>query len=294
MNVLILGCGTIGTLVGGLLVADGHHVLGVRRQPLPLEAGFRIVPGDIADPGWWSEIAMLMGESWEDHVGSGVEPGPPFHAVLLAANPGLRRGRDNGLERAARLVGRFLPGTRLVYTGTTAVYADAGGADVNEDGQVDAADPAIAGLLAIETAVLAHGGALVLRMPALIGPTRQHALERLRSGDGSVRGVLSRPFSFLHELDCAELCVEALVGQGGNSGIGDSAVGGGGLGTGILNAASPLRITAREYYASLARAAGVPEPRGDDSAGPSRWIDASRLWRMMQGHVWRGFEPARV
>ena len=45
-------------------------------------------------------------------------------SLLLAANPGLRRGRDNGLEAAVALVGKRYPHARFVYTSSTAVYAD--------------------------------------------------------------------------------------------------------------------------------------------------------------------------
>ncbi len=142
MNVLILGCGTIGTLVGDLLAADGHQVVGVRRQPSVAEPGFRIVAGDIADPAWWNRFAVIS-SAIMDAVD---EPGTSafFDAVLLAANPGLRRGRDNGLEPAVGLLSRHVPRARLVYTGSTAVYADAGGGDVDEDARVDHADPALA------------------------------------------------------------------------------------------------------------------------------------------------------
>jgi nucleoside-diphosphate-sugar epimerase len=260
VDALILGCGVVGSTVGELLVRRGDRVVGVRRSPA--QAVVPLVCGDIADARWWNgaeETMRAHGLRW------------PVDTVLLCANPGVRRGRDNGLARAAELVRHRLPSARLVYTGSTAVYADAGGADVDESGVVGD-DPASTALLAIERAVLAHPRSLVLRIPALVGPTRMHALERLRAGERTVRGDLTRPFSYLHERDCAELCVAALDGA---------------LGTGLLNAASPDRITAGDYFAALARGVGVPAPAGDGTPTPSRWIDASRLRALLPRRAWR-------
>jgi nucleoside-diphosphate-sugar epimerase len=262
MDVLIVGCGGLGRQVAELLTAGGDRVLGVRRSV----AGERppILAADAGDEAAWPGIAgaaVSHGLSW------------PVGAVLLSANPGVRRGGDNRLDRAADLIRRHLPAALLVYTGSTAVYADAGGGEVDESGRVDEADPAVAKLMAIERAVLAQPRSLVLRLPALVGPTRTHALERLRAGHRTVRGDLARPFSFLHELDAAALCVEALRGD---------------LGTGLLNAASPERITAGGYYAELARRAGCAPPLGDGAPSASRQVVAQRLWAMRPARSWRG------
>lgn len=263
MNVLILGCGVIGGMAGHLLTEAGHQVIGVRRSARPDQSlGFPIVTGDIADAALYTAIVSAM---------------PRVDAVLLAANPGVRSGQDNGLEDAARLVCWKLGETRLVYTGTTSVYADAGGAGVDEDGAIDRG-PEAQRLLAIERAVLEQPGALILRATALTGPTRTFARERVRvaATEGKpcvVKGDLDRPFSYLHEADLAELCVAAMSG---------------GCGDGVLNAASPERLTVRGYYEALARQAGVSCVfEADGTAVPSRWIDARRLHELCPGRHWR-------
>lgn len=263
MNVLILGCGVIGGLTGRRLADAGHQVIGVRRSARPDQSlGFPIVTGDIADAALYTAIASAM---------------PRVDAVLLAANPGVRRGQDNGLADAARLVGWKLGETRLVYTGTTSVYADAGGAGVDEAGALDDT-PEGRALRAIEAAVLEHPGALVLRATALVGPTRSFARERVKAAAAAgkpcvVKGDLERPFSYLHEEDLAELCVLALDG---------------GLGAGVLNAAAPERLTVRGYYEALARQVGVEVALVSDGMdAPSRWIDARRLHALCPGRGWR-------
>lgn len=251
----ILGCGVVGVLVGNRLVERGLRVNGVRRTPEATAGNrFPIIAGDISEAALYKRLE-------------------PPSAVLLAANPGLRHGRDNRLAAAAQLITKHWPMARLVYTGSTAVYADHAGAGCDEQAAVAESDPAVAGLLAIERAVQDHGDALVLRATALIGPTRTNALDRLRRGETTVKGDPDRPFSYVHEADLAELCVRALLGR---------------LGRGILNAAAPERLTLRGYYRLLAHRAGITaEITGDGSAVPSRWIDARRLQALVSDLDWR-------
>ena len=263
MNILILGCGVIGGLTGRILADAGHHVIGVRRSARPDQSlGFPVVTGDIADSALYVSMLSAM---------TGVD------AVLLSANPGVRRGQDNGLETAANLVQWNLDGARLVYTGTTSVYGDAGGAGVDEDGLLDDG-PEAQRLLEIERAVLAVSGSLILRATALVGPSRTFARERVKAAATSgkpcvVKGDLERPFSYLHEQDLAELCVEALSGS---------------FGVGVLNAASPERLTVRGYYEALARMSDVDcHLESDGTAAPSRWIDARRLQSFRPQRIWR-------
>ena len=247
MRILILGCGTVGVATGRLLLALGHQVVGVRRTevvdpPFPMFA---------ADAG---ELAL--------HAGLGE-----IDAVLLSANPGVRRGRDNGLARIARIIAHNHRLARAVYTGTTSLYADAAGAAVAEDGRIEDSPEAQA-LLAIEQDFDKHPHALILRATALVGPTRTFAAGKVAPGGVvSVKGDPDRPFSYLHEDDLAQLCVEGLLG---------------GLGRGVLNAAAPQVLTVRGYYELLAARQGAAvEIVGDGSPAPRRAIDASRLWRLL-------------
>lgn len=260
MQVLILGCGVVGVAVGQLLQSAGHRVVGLRRTPDGIAPGFPLLAGDAADPGLYSRLA-------------------PPDMVLFAANPGVRRGRDNGLLSGARLLVSAYPHARLVYTGTTSLYADAAGQLVDEQATI-AATPEAQALLAIEQPFLNHSNALVLRVTALVGPTRTFARERLRAAHGGellIKGDLNRPFSWLHEADLASLCAQALAGK---------------LGCGVLNAAAPHTIeptTVRGYYTALSTDLGVQVTlRADASTQPSRVIDARRLQRMVPDFYWHG------
>ncbi len=260
---LILGCGRLGRLVAQAWT--GGPILGVRRGAAEGDApvaGLTLLSGDISDPALWDALpaaAARAGARW------------PATAVLLAATPGLRRGVDNGLRQAARLIAERLGAARAVYSGTCAVYADSGGALVDEAYALATQDPPIAALVEIEANLGAHADALTVRLPAIVGAARTRPLEQLRAGQ--VRGNLDHPFSFIHERDAAELLVEALMG---------------GLGRGVLNAASPLPMTRRQFYGALAAAHGLSAPAGDAARGISRDIDASRLWARLPTRRWRG------
>lgn len=250
MQIVILGCGTVGCAAGLLLQARGHAVVGVRRHPGT--APLPLIAGDGADPDLWQRL-------------------PAPDAILLTATPGLRRGGDNRLDRAARQI----PGApRIVYSGTTAVYGDASGSAVAEDGPLATGAEA---LLAVEAAVLAHGDALVLRCPALTGPTRSRIRERAAAAAAAgspllVPGDPDRPFSYLHDDDLSWLLAEAV--DGGLAGQ-----------RGILNAAHPQPTTVRAHYA---RHAGITIAiASDGSVKPSRAINARRLHQLLPGHTWQ-------
>lgn len=255
---VILGCGRLGAWVAQ---AWQGPVVGVRRQP---PTGDRlVVAGDISQASCWQELPRALAER-----GGRWPPG----AVLVSATPGLRRGRDHGLAAAVALARMAAPRARLVYSATTAVYRDAGGAAVTEDAPLAREDPAIAGLLAIEEEVARQDDHLILRLPALVAPGRTAARERLVAQGGIVRGALERPFPYLHEADAAELLVRALRG---------------GLGTGIVHAASGHALTLGDFYRQLAAAAGLPPPRGDDTPQPARRLDCRRLRARGGELAWR-------
>ena len=267
MNILILGCGVIGNLVGKQLAEKNHAVLGVRRRARPDQScGFPIITGDISDSAL--HVSLLASLSRVD-------------GVLLAANPGVRRGQDNGLTHAAQLVKEFYPQARFVYTGTTSVYGDAGGHGVNEATPIIRDDATTTALMAIEDAVLAHNDAIILRATALVGPSRTFSRDKMRAATAAgqpciVAGDVDRPFSYLHELDLADLCLAVLAGE---------------LTSGLYNAAAPQVtpvLTVGGYYALVAQQdKQTCTVISDGQPAPSRWIDSAKLQRCFPNKKWR-------
>ncbi|HYE07877.1 MAG TPA: hypothetical protein VEL07_20335 [Planctomycetota bacterium] len=258
MRVLILGAGRIGMSVGKRLRGTGDQVIGVRRRDPGLEPVMPMVFGDLAEPSTYKQI-------------KGV-----FDAVLLCATPGIRRGRDNGLARGSRLIAERWPQARVVYTGTTAVYADLKGGDADEDSALGEDEESQA-LLAIEDGVVHLENALALRVAAIVGPRYVESRQRVKAagemGDITIRGDLGRPFSYVHERDLIDIVSDALQG---------------GFGCGILNVASPLRMSYADYYKVLIERMGQRNRlTSDGSKVPARRIDARRLWGAYPGKPWR-------
>ncbi|MEK7414098.1 MAG: NAD-dependent epimerase/dehydratase family protein [Planctomycetota bacterium] len=257
-QILILGCGRLGTHVAHRLITLGHQVHGVRRSS-STDASIPMTVGNAAETTTWA----MLGSDWQ--------------AVLLCATPGLRRGRDNNLDRIAALVHERLPAARFVYSGSTAVYGDAGGAAVAEDGPLAAdAGP----LLAIERAVLEQVDSLVLRMPALVGAARDRAIIRAREAATAGKPLLipgdpDRPFPFIHEQDAADVATAALIGVLHQE-------------CGVMNAAAPIQLTARDYYREASHRAKITTSIvSDGTTKPARSIDSSRLWQFMSQYAWK-------
>lgn len=249
-TVLILGCGRLGLAVGTALTAAGSTVIGLRRGA-GTEAPFPVRSGDLAEA---ATLAAL----------------PEADAILLCATPGLRRGRDHGLLAGMQALARLQPRARLVYTGSTAVYADANGARVDEGGALASGDPAVDGLLAIEGAVLARPHGLVLRCPALVGPGRGET--RVRTGLVQVTGDPQRRCSFIHADDLATVCVEALAGR---------------LGAGVLNVAHPETVTLEALHLATAKRLGVAcRVVGDGQKVRSLGINTGRAQRLLPEMTW--------
>ena len=223
---VVLGYGAVGRLVADRAVDAGWRVVAVRRTAV--DAG-RVVAlrGDGADP--------------EVHAAIRRGYGAP-DAVLVAANPGLRGGGDNRIDAvAARAVGEW-PRARQVLIGSTAVYADTGGAPVDEHGPV-ARSRRARQLLAIEDACLAGDDALVLRAGALAGLDRARRSTRLRSGRMAIRGGAQRPLSWVHEADLAAVAWQALQG---------------GLGHGAINVTAPCWPSVASFHRRYASELGWP------------------------------------
>jgi nucleoside-diphosphate-sugar epimerase len=58
-DILIVGCGDLGTTLGQDLVLQGYRVAGVRRTPQPLPGGISTIAADVTDPASLAALAGL-------------------------------------------------------------------------------------------------------------------------------------------------------------------------------------------------------------------------------------------
>lgn len=174
MNVLIAGCGYVGIALGELLLAGGHAVWGLRRDPGGLPPGFHKLAADLANPG---DLR-------------GLPPGVDY--VVYAASAG--EATDAAYARAyvtglgnllAALQGRAL--RRFFFTSSTAVYAQADGSWVDESSETQPTH--FAGVRTLQAEELLRAAPLpstVLRCAGIYGPGRTRLIEAVRRGSASL------------------------------------------------------------------------------------------------------------
>ena len=192
LQVLIAGCGYVGTALGLELAAQGDTVWGLRRNAGKLPSPIRPVAAD------------LLADRLEDVL-------PQVDRVVYAAaadgprEDAYRRAYVEGPGRLlAALTARGDPVERFIFISSTAVYGDAGG------GWVDEATPCIpenfrgSTVLEGEEAVLASSiSGLVLRLGGIYGPGRTRLLDRVREGKARCPGDGPIWSNRIHREDCA-------------------------------------------------------------------------------------------
>lgn len=171
-RILIAGCGDVGGALGRLLVDAGHTVWGLRRRPDALPPGLRPIAADLTD------AASLKG------LPDGLD------AVFYTA---AATGRDENHYRRAYVDGptRLLAALhdsgqrprRVLFTSSTAVYAQNDGGWVDEDSP--AAAQGFAGRLLRQGEAAVLDGpfpATVIRFAGIYGPRRTRLIDSLRAG----------------------------------------------------------------------------------------------------------------
>lgn len=178
VDIVVVGCGYVGIELGRRLRTAGSDVAGVRRSDDGLvavsEAGIRPVRADVTDPESLSTL-------------------PDAEAVVFAASSGGRgaaAAREVYVDGLAATIdeygGRESPPNRLVYTSSTGVYGDHGGAWVDETTPLEPESDRQAVLveaerIARERAADRSIDGTVARFAGLYGPGR-YRLERYLDG----------------------------------------------------------------------------------------------------------------
>ncbi len=172
-RVLIAGCGYTGAALGLRLAGEGHIVWGLRRRAEGLPPGILPLGADLTDPRSLKSLP------------------PGLDSVFYTAGAD---GSGEEAYRAAYLTGPALllealeaqgqrPG-RLVFTSSTAVYAQSSGEWVDETSPAAPAD--FRGALLLEGERLLLGGpfpATVVRLAGIYGPGRTRLIGRVRRGE---------------------------------------------------------------------------------------------------------------
>ena len=191
-TVLIAGAGYVGIRVGLALVRAGHDVFGLRRNVALLPPEIRPLRGDLGDPG---SLATLP-ESIDQVIYAAAADGTERDAYQLAYVDGLSRVID------AVCAGRRSP-RRIVFTSSTAVYAQQEGEWVDESSPTEPGH--FTGQLMLEAEArlrAASTSGVVLRLGGIYGPGRTRLIEQVRSGQVSFSGSGGH-VNRVHRDDCA-------------------------------------------------------------------------------------------
>jgi nucleoside-diphosphate-sugar epimerase len=202
------------------------------------EVGIETIVADLAQTSWHGEIETAP-EFALDCVSSGGGGAEAYRQSYL-------RGMDS---IAAWATARGGVGT-FVYTSSTSVYPQGGGASVDEAMPVSAATERAQVLIETETRVQSSRRAwrrwFILRLAGIYGPGRHHLLEQVRAG--SVAGTGEHHLNLIHRDDVVSAIAACITAAPATANE-------------ILNVADNGRARKDEIVNWLANQLGLPAPQ---------------------------------
>ena len=249
-NVVILGCGWLGTQLGLALSQQGHRVWGSRRSPERLAT----LPEAI-EPLLWDgqhalspEICQLVAGSW----------------LILAMPPAA--AQDGGVAYLRTLdlvVAQAQTAHALLLCSSTSVYAGLRG-EVSE-AMAPGPDPRAQLIWQAEQRVRQLPHSYVLRLAGLIGPGRHPAMF-------ARRGVMAGPQQPINLVHSADICRWLLLLLQHQSDWQQP----------VVNLCAPFLQSKAEFYTAACQQQGVPVPQFTAATEPARQVNAN-LSRQLTG-----------
>ena len=177
MRVLIAGCGYVGSELARRLGAEGDDVFGLRRRPEGLPPGVKAIAADLSDPASLRGLPDALDAVVYAVAADAFDDGA-YRAAYVDGLRNLLAALDQGGSR---------PG-RVVYTSSTAVYAQSAGEWVDESSATEPTGFSGQRVLEGERVLLGAGlPATVLRLGGIYGPGRTRLVESVRSGRAVMR-----------------------------------------------------------------------------------------------------------
>ncbi len=241
-DVLIFGCGWLGTQLGTALAGQGHNVWGSRRSAERLAA----LPSGI-QPMLWDGMTQPAQSILNRIAGSWL---------ILAMPPAA--ARDGGVAYLAALqmlVAHADAAHGLILCSSTSVYAGCSGTVCEDD--APGPDSRAQLIWQAEQVVLQHPRSVVLRLAGLIGPGR-HPAAFTRSGQMAGPDL---PVNLVHS---ADICtwVSLFLAHGG-------------IAPGrVINLCAPLQHNKKQFYTAACHHLGCNVPQFLPTLEAARQIDA--------------------
>lgn len=275
-RLVIFGCGYVGSALAQTALAAGARVEALTRNPEKAAAlraaGLAdVVVADLSATDWHRQLAGRA-----DLVVNCVSSGGP-HAYRASYVGGMA-------SILAWAVKAGQPIGTLVYTSSTAVYPQGGGAVVTESLPAEGATPN--GAIIRESEILLQQAApaavrrhFILRLAGIYGPGRHHLLDQLRAGADRLGGAGEHRLNLAHRDDIVSAIMACL---GAPAAVGSE----------VFNVADSAPASRAEVVRWLAARLGRPEPALDGSATarrggapmPDRVINSARIRRVLGWH----------
>lgn len=254
-RLVIFGAGYVGGALADRALREGAEVIALTRNPARADA--------LARRGVSAIVADLAASDWHERIAGG--PDFVVNCVSAAAftPEGYRHsyvGGMNSILRWARGAGR--PVGTLVYTSSTGVYPQGGGARVDESAATAGVGPTGAALLEAEDLLRGAGRgevarSFILRLAGIYGPGRHVLLDQLRAGAGVISGRAEHRLNLVHRDDVVAAILACLAAPAAGAG-------------GVFNLSDGHPGTREEVVTWLARRLGRPVPVFDASSPSGR------------------------
>lgn len=309
-HLVVFGAGYVGGALARRAVASGWRVTALTRNPETAAAlraaGCAVVIAELGSRDWWDAPELRQGAARVAvtvAAGGGPDGYRRSYVDGLASVVGWgRRGRSaagaggvvdgDGVGDVWIGNGTAGAGGHLIYTSSTSVYPQGGGARVTESDPIGGEAESTRALVEAERLAAGWPGpTTVLRLAGIYGPDRIHLAEQVRRGEasGSPDAHLNLIYrdDILDAFDAVWARSEGRFGaQGGEGFAADE--------PDVYNLADEGSATKGEVVAWLAARLGVAAPQftglpagGRRMATPDRVIDATRARERL------GWRPAR-
>jgi len=190
-NILIAGCGYLGTALGLHLASLGHRVWGLRRETGDISSPLLPLAADLTKPETLQVIPSQI-----DTVFYTASPDRSDEA-------GYRAAYINGLRNLLDVLKTQGKRPRVLYTSSTAVYAQQSGEWVDETSPTTPEYYSGRCLLEGEQYLLNSGfPATVVRFGGIYGPGRTHLVRKVREGSAIYQDGPPRYTNHIHRDDC--------------------------------------------------------------------------------------------
>lgn len=269
-RLVIFGCGYVGAAVAEHALSLGMSVTALTRNEIAANAlrarGVKTICALLADDDWHRSI-----QRGADFVLNTVSAFDPTAAGYRSSYVDGARSIIAWAENAPNPIGT------LVYTSSTGVYPQGGGAMVDEDADVNVNSPSAEILLEAEqiflrARVATIRRAMVLRLAGIYGPGRHSLLDQLRAGAKTINGRGEHRLNLVHRDDVVRAIFAAFAAPAE-------------VRSGVFNISDGQPGTKSEFVSWLSERlernapafdATVPSIRRGGAGVPDRIIDSQR------------------